>query len=556
LAVAQDASVLPSEVSAVAEGLELAFCDNGALRRLRIDVEIDGQPVGQVWQESFDSLLAFFDRSGNGTLEADEAARLPSAFELRQLLWGALAISTVSPPFEQLDLDHNEHVTGSELADFYRRQALGNTLIGMGGMARGEFITARLMKCLDPNQDGRIGDAEWQSFVAELRKLDANDDELITPDEIDDRADRRWWQGAALMTAPIRPALPPPVENAEADDKSPEDEPGDSRPVENPPPITESLPFIVLPQRLADHYWCEVLVKRLDRDSDGGLSVAEHGLSDEVFAKLDRNQNGRLVADEVAEWRSLPADEVWTIRLSTSEGQPASLTATSGSGKDAPGASWLSFCAGHSQFHLRTGPGNAQAATLATTSKSLLARFAEVDKNQDGQLEAAETTGRESTGFAQLLGAADRDNDRRMSQAELADWLELQRKLAASHGLLTVLDCGFGLFGTLDGNHDGSLSLRELRTARQTLESAGCLAGERLNLNDNRRTILGMATPGRAEAQIGPALAAAPAWFTGMDRNGDGDVSRREFVGQRSRFETLDADGDGFISISEATSEG
>jgi hypothetical protein len=37
-----------------------------------------------------------------------------------------------------------------------------------------------------------------------------------------------------------------------------------------------------------------------------------------------------------------------------------------------------------------------------------------------------------------------------------------------------------------------------------------------------------------------------------MDRNGDGDVSRREFLGTDEEFREIDTDGDGLISIEEA----
>jgi hypothetical protein len=37
-----------------------------------------------------------------------------------------------------------------------------------------------------------------------------------------------------------------------------------------------------------------------------------------------------------------------------------------------------------------------------------------------------------------------------------------------------------------------------------------------------------------------------------MDRNGDGDVSRREFLGPPDAFLKLDRDGDGVISRDEA----
>jgi hypothetical protein len=37
-----------------------------------------------------------------------------------------------------------------------------------------------------------------------------------------------------------------------------------------------------------------------------------------------------------------------------------------------------------------------------------------------------------------------------------------------------------------------------------------------------------------------------------MDRNGDGDVSRGEFLGSKDDFDRIDADHDGLISLDEA----
>ena len=49
-----------------------------------------------------------------------------------------------------------------------------------------------------------------------------------------------------------------------------------------------------------------------------------------------------------------------------------------------------------------------------------------------------------------------------------------------------------------------------------------------------------------------PPRQAGPLWFHKMDRNGDGDVSRKEWLGTEEAFNEIDTDGDGLISAEEA----
>src|SRR5207245_2190078 len=49
-----------------------------------------------------------------------------------------------------------------------------------------------------------------------------------------------------------------------------------------------------------------------------------------------------------------------------------------------------------------------------------------------------------------------------------------------------------------------------------------------------------------------PPSTRGPVWFRKMDRNGDGDVSRKEFLGTDADFRRIDTDGDGLISVEEA----
>ena len=58
--------------------------------------------------------------------------------------------------------------------------------------------------------------------------------------------------------------------------------------------------------------------------------------------------------------------------------------------------------------------------------------------------------------------------------------------------------------------------------------------------------------PGNATADRRAAPTRGPLWFRKMDRNGDGVVTRREFLGTREDFQRIDSNGDGVITPEEA----
>ena len=99
-----------------------------------------------------------------------------------------------------------------------------------------------------------------------------------------------------------------------------------------------------------------------------------------------------------------------------------------------------------------------------------------------------------------------------------------------------------------DSDGDGRVSADEIPYHFQVTIARGGLPG---------LTGEAPATPAaRSMIKAGGAggFAAGPDWFQKMDRNHDGDVSRREFLGPRDQFDRLDRDQDGLIDADEARS--
>jgi Ca2+-binding EF-hand superfamily protein len=110
------------------------------------------------------------------------------------------------------------------------------------------------------------------------------------------------------------------------------------------------------------------------------------------------------------------------------------------------------------------------------------------------------------------------------------------------------------VLAALDLDGDGVISARERPTAIRIAVARGPHAHEMLA--EPISAAREFASSGQTTAAPPPTTASSakvPAWFTEMDRNGDGDVSRSEFLGTLEQFKELDRDQDGLISSQEAS---
>jgi Ca2+-binding EF-hand superfamily protein len=122
---------------------------------------------------------------------------------------------------------------------------------------------------------------------------------------------------------------------------------------------------------------------------------------------------------------------------------------------------------------------------------------------------------------------------------------------------------GYPLLPEIDSDEDGRLSVRELRQVSQRLagfDRDGDGSVSRAELLPTLRVAFGLgpivhrhlATVRSVRSASPVQTGAPPDWFTRMDRNQDGDLSPREFLGGREQFTKLDENNDGLISIAEA----
>ena len=504
---------------------------------LRLAIGAGNKGFRASWIESVKSIHAYLDQNGDGTLTREEADRGGLPTMVRAATGGAAAL-----PRADLDTSPRDgKVSFEELADVLR-PALGPFRAQQGGIAVDKADA--LFNHIDRDKDGSLSKAELAAAVSSLQRFDLDDDELIDPAELE------------------------PFSNPMAAQYEDQSRRGKVAPV---PTVLELTPddASIRPVRL--------LLKRYDVGTPAGTPAGDNRLGrDEFqidpkdFQAADTDSDGALDTEELRRYLAgVQPDLELNVKLPDDGKTPASIAVSGVGGKPVPSGVKVQALPGgdvavsigelNLEFHADAGEKSVDNAKQYYASQ-----FQISDKDNNKYLEKSEV--KDHGPFAALFDVLDRDGDGKVYMKEVDEFVARQAEAARSQMVLTTSDQGRAIFAIMDLNRDRRLGAREIQGALARVsswdrDSDGRVKSDeiphhyQLTIGRGQVTPVGLnvfLNPGMNASADNSATAPGPSWFKRMDRNRDGDISRREFLGPRTEFERMDVDRDGLISATEA----
>jgi Ca2+-binding EF-hand superfamily protein len=544
----------------VSDKLDYVFLATDRPVLIRVHLRAGDKPYSVVWEAWMDKLFTWFDKDGDGFLNSKEAARLQPAQFLQFMLQGSIGGGRgQAVPFAQLDTNKDGKVSKEEFRAYYRKNGIGPLRFNNQNYqaTQAKQINDSIYKRLDVAPTGKLTHEKLARLPDLLRSLDENEDEMLSSSELSLEGPNPYERVVRARPGRMPAAAGPAMESGLLE--------------------IGTIPAPSLAQQILARY---------DKNKKGKLTRTEIALDEKLFNQLDANHDGFLDAGELAAFFKREPDLVFRTRVGA-VGTVASALARFGIplGKSKMSVQRIellnaktgeiakkvrrvdgdsvAFNLGDARFDMQASQGQS-FNNLQGVKQFYLQQFDAVVDKKKGYVEEKQVNDPNQF-IGQLFKQADRNGDGKLTRKELEAYLDMIGEGSSAFVTFTVEDHGRSLFNILDANGDGQLSIREMRTAWDRVKPL-CKDGQGLVQADLMRTLritMGQGNSffrGAVPVAIGgpmmygrPGKAVnAPAWFQKMDRNGDGDISPREWLGTEEEFRMIDTDGDGLISAEEA----
>ena len=333
----------------------------------------------------------------------------------------------------------------------------------------------------------------------------------------------------------------------------------------------------------ADRIWSQIsetnrseiaarLLREFDRlpsgNPDRQLSLPELGFSEDRFSRFDGDGNRHLDLSELEKLLTAPPIDLRiTLQLRSNSFLRPKFELQSLNDSIKPSILPNKFMTPIDGVDV-TWVARGTTITPDDAIRFYRQRFLQADADSNGYLNEQEfaTLQIPSTSFATV----DRNSDDQLYPDELVAYLKLQVLLTQGRVTLICSNETKSLFELLDQDSDRRLSAGEFQNSRRILSAEdrngdGAISPEELAEEQsvvaeyNRSSMLEFAarstdrTPLRSVTR---QTLSGPLWFQKMDRNRDGFVTRKEFLGPLDLFSRMDLDGNDTVDEAEAAREG